>query len=178
MRNRISAVAGLLVAAMFAVATPANAVVVYTVTGTGVNQPSVGASFSFTYTSPTFINSDLSNVTLDSCSTSDPAYVCAQANFRPAADFGGLGVYDFIEFLYNNASDNSPSGSANLLFALGAFGSVGSYPVQPFSFSLDAVLTVSQVATPLPAALPLFATGLGAMGLLGWRRKRKTAGAV
>jgi hypothetical protein len=30
-------------------------------------------------------------------------------------------------------------------------------------------------ATPLPAALPLFATGLGAMGLLGWRRKRKPA---
>jgi hypothetical protein len=29
--------------------------------------------------------------------------------------------------------------------------------------------------TPLPAALPLFATGLGAMGLLGWRRKRKVA---
>jgi len=28
-------------------------------------------------------------------------------------------------------------------------------------------------ATPLPAALPLFATGLGVMGLLGWRRKRK-----
>ena len=26
---------------------------------------------------------------------------------------------------------------------------------------------------PLPAALPLFASGLGAMGLLGWRRKRK-----
>jgi hypothetical protein len=30
-------------------------------------------------------------------------------------------------------------------------------------------------ATPLPAALPLFATGLGALGLLGWRRKRKNA---
>jgi hypothetical protein len=29
------------------------------------------------------------------------------------------------------------------------------------------------VATPLPAALPLFATGLGSLGLLGWRRKRK-----
>jgi len=27
---------------------------------------------------------------------------------------------------------------------------------------------------PLPAALPLFATGLAALGLLGWRRKRKT----
>ena len=27
-------------------------------------------------------------------------------------------------------------------------------------------------ATPLPAALPVFATGLGVMGLLGWRRKQ------
>ena len=28
------------------------------------------------------------------------------------------------------------------------------------------------VPAPLPAALPLFATGLSALGLLGWRRKR------
>ena len=32
--------------------------------------------------------------------------------------------------------------------------------------------------TPLPAALPLFASGLGALGLLSWRRKRKNAAAV
>ena len=32
--------------------------------------------------------------------------------------------------------------------------------------------------TPLPAALPLFAGGLGALGLLGWRRKRKAAAAA
>ena len=32
---------------------------------------------------------------------------------------------------------------------------------------------VSEV--PVPPALPLFATGLGALGLLGWRRKRKQA---
>jgi len=30
---------------------------------------------------------------------------------------------------------------------------------------------------PLPAALPLFATGLGALGLLTWRRKRKAIAA-
>jgi hypothetical protein len=32
--------------------------------------------------------------------------------------------------------------------------------------------------TPLPAAFPLFATGLGGLGLLGWRRKRKSAAAL
>jgi hypothetical protein len=37
-------------------------------------------------------------------------------------------------------------------------------------------LTVSQ--TPLPAALPLFAGGLGGLGLFGWRRKRKNAPAI
>jgi hypothetical protein len=31
------------------------------------------------------------------------------------------------------------------------------------------------IATPLPATFPLFATGLGVLGLLGWRRKRKAA---
>jgi hypothetical protein len=39
------------------------------------------------------------------------------------------------------------------------------------------VLNDTPAAVPLPAALPLFATGLGALGLLGWRRKRKAAAA-
>jgi len=30
-------------------------------------------------------------------------------------------------------------------------------------------------ATPLPAALPLFATGLGALGLIGWKRERRSS---
>jgi hypothetical protein len=38
----------------------------------------------------------------------------------------------------------------------------------------DAIIQASLVpSVPLPSALPLFATGLGALGLLGWRRKRK-----
>ena len=36
----------------------------------------------------------------------------------------------------------------------------------------------SLTPTPLPAALPLFAGGLGALGLFGGRRKRKNAAAI
>jgi PEP-CTERM motif-containing protein len=32
--------------------------------------------------------------------------------------------------------------------------------------------------TPVPAALPLFASGLGALGLFGWRRKRRAQAAA
>jgi hypothetical protein len=34
------------------------------------------------------------------------------------------------------------------------------------------------ILTPLPAALPLFASGLVGLGLLGWRRKKKAASEV
>jgi hypothetical protein len=45
------------------------------------------------------------------------------------------------------------------------------------SQGLDNVVgsAATPAGTPLPAALPLFATGLGAFGLLGWRRKKKSA---
>jgi hypothetical protein len=36
----------------------------------------------------------------------------------------------------------------------------------------------SQTNTPLPAALPLFASGAGVLGYFGWRRKRKKATAA
>lgn len=35
--------------------------------------------------------------------------------------------------------------------------------------------SIDVVATPVPAALPLFGTGLAALGFLGWRRRRKAA---
>jgi hypothetical protein len=43
-------------------------------------------------------------------------------------------------------------------------------------YSYEAFVVFS--ATPLPSALPLFAGGLGALSLFGWRRKRKNTGAI
>jgi hypothetical protein len=75
---------------------------------------------------------------------------------------------------------NSPTGSLTLL--LSGTGeqshSLAVYPYYFFTATSGNVLLGSftivdpPTTTPLPAALPLFATSLGAMGLLGWRRKR------
>ncbi len=47
------------------------------------------------------------------------------------------------------------------------------YNDDAFVFTDLSIETGTQSTTPLPATLPLFASGLGALGLLGWRRKRK-----
>jgi hypothetical protein len=44
---------------------------------------------------------------------------------------------------------------------------------ETFTNLLTGELTTA--ATPLPAALPLFASGAGVIGLFGWRRKKKKA---
>ena len=49
------------------------------------------------------------------------------------------------------------------------------FGIDPSGYTEAWVAHLSNV--PLAAALPLFATGLGAMGLVGWRRKRKSAAA-
>jgi hypothetical protein len=41
-----------------------------------------------------------------------------------------------------------------------------------------AFLSVEVAQTPLPAALPLFASVLGGAGFAAWRRKRKAAAAI
>ena len=82
---------------------------------------------------------------------------------------GGLGTNGTIdqtyEYLYVNEQDPSEgtylAGSASVTNAPGMWNA-----------------TYTSPPTPLPAALPLFATGLGALGLLGWRRKRKNAAAI
>jgi choice-of-anchor A domain-containing protein len=63
-----------------------------------------------------------------------------------------------------NAAINFNGGSTSLLGEL--------ISGEDINIASHAVITNP---VPLPAALPLFASGVGALGLLGWRRKRKAA---
>jgi uncharacterized protein (TIGR03118 family) len=70
---------------------------------------------------------------------------------------------------------NSPGGLWALVFGIG--GNNGSPNTLYFTDGINsesAGLFGAIDPVPLPAALPLFATGLRALGLLGWRRKRKS----
>jgi hypothetical protein len=72
--------------------------------------------------------------------------------------------------LFNSAL---PLASGQYQFYNFSLGTVGT--ATTIGGSWDYQITFDVAATPLPATLPLFATGLGALGLLGWRRKRKNA---
>jgi hypothetical protein len=70
-------------------------------------------------------------------------------------------------------------GSGYLEFGLVSGTDNGNGTFAPTDYLGDGSITFGPTsATPLPAALPLFATGLGGLGLLGWRRKRKNAAAA
>jgi hypothetical protein len=82
------------------------------------------------------------------------------------------------------AITNNPVWGANALFAVWSTGGdnyqfllSGTLPdVFNVYYVIGDVTGSAEVsATPLPAAFPLFVSGLGALGLLGWRRKRKAA---
>jgi hypothetical protein len=68
-------------------------------------------------------------------------------------------------------------GDGTLAFLIsGTLANVFDVWVKTSAGSGEMALTGSEISqTPLPAALPLFAGGLSALGLLGWRRKKKAA---
>ena len=62
--------------------------------------------------------------------------------------------------------------TVELVSQLSVFGLIGpTANVGDLIISTDG--SINAAATPLPAALPLFAGGLGTLGIIGWRRKRK-----
>jgi hypothetical protein len=125
------------------------------------------------------------------------------AFFGPVADTGGIrqtlttipGASYIVDFWLQPDGGTTSTFSAS--FGGTTLVSLNNPPASPFrEFSFDVTATgtstilafnfrddsgfmnlddVSVTQTPLPAALPLFAGGLGVMGLLARRRKRKAA---
>lgn len=86
-------------------------------------------------------------------------------NSTSLGTFTGDGTVSSAWTLYTLSVLGTGAGDALKFVAVGTSDSFGG--------SLDDVSLVAN--TPLPAALPLFASGLGALGLLRWRKKRKAA---
>jgi hypothetical protein len=125
-------------------------------------------------------------------------YTSIQANGAATYNFGpadSLNILWGSPDSYNTLSFYSGlNGTGSLLFSItGSALGIQTYGHDQVDFTMtggafeSVVLTSSgnafefadlqdaPIETPLPAALPLFATGLGAIGLLGWRKKRKSA---
>ena len=152
------------------------------------------ASFAF--------SSSLTTITIPSASITSPffansidpmgAYAMSPFSF-PAKGYGvsqntSNGVYSTLDFHVVTGTTDTlaqfiatllpETSNSNLLFAADVRdGSTAGGPTGVIGFAFNDISGGGNAngATPLPAALPLFATGLGALGLLGWRRKRKNA---
>lgn len=84
----------------------------------------------------------------------------------------------------NHRAAESVTGTFDITTGVFTYDAVyGSSKHPTITADYDFTGTVSSItggtgATPLPASLPLFAGGLGALGLFGWRRKRKAAALI
>jgi hypothetical protein len=120
----------------------------------------------------------------DTNSLSTITNISATLNGTTVGIPGGLSGFLNLSPAVPTASDGSFTASIECTIAANC--NAGSIPaINDLHFVVtDATVAQLEVAneqgnffsagiTPIPAALPLFATGLGALGLLGWRKKRK-----
>jgi len=118
----------------------------------------------------------------------------ATGNFSTALNAFGIYI-EPVDFLFYNVTFALSDGTTVTQAVNGNhgatfFGFVSTTGITSYTFTLTAdppssVVTDYNgfaigdaflgVATPLPTALPLFASGLGALGALGWRKRRKAA---
>ena len=96
-------------------------------------------------------------------------------NTTDFTDIDISGVGDF-------SSGSAPGPSPDNLAVHSFFDVFVEITIPPGTYQYSTPLYPEQTGTlnvtPVPAALPLFATGLGALGLFGWRRRRKIEAAT
>ena len=127
-----------------------------------------GSTFTVTgvgYTSVADFMTNTSPGTIGCCATSGNEDTFGTMNVESGSQSGK--VVDL--FTLTATGTNFWASAAAVLTPTTNFGSWYGHGFEAVTAAQDAGLNT----TPLPAALPLFATGIGAIGLLGWRRKRK-----
>jgi len=125
--------------------------------------------------------------------TFDPASPSAEYENGPAKlDFVNFNLTD-VGYFYNSDTDEVAVGGG-IANQIGSVGGVDDFVLWIESFSTDptfgmleyasaadktrffrsytGAVHVDVSATPIPATLPLFASALGGIGLIGWRRRR------
>jgi hypothetical protein len=113
------------------------------------NVNNVGGIFGTTSTVDVDVNGSQVLAAENSCTTTCPSTLTWQLF---TTTFIATSTSTVLAFLNGDPSNDTSNGLDNI--------------------TLNATTTSP---TPLPGAFPLFATGLGALGLFGWRRKRKNA---
>ena len=166
--------------------------------GLGVGNPVQAATFTFSFNNVNgAVNGTVSGmIVLPNGNGTFAASSLSITGFPSALNLGAPPI-NFVppvnenSFTVSNGNITSGHFNANIngntafLLASLVFGNAGAsaldllncacFGTQGVRDTSSSTLTFAVAATPLPAALPLFATGLGVLGLLGWRRKRKAA---
>jgi hypothetical protein len=114
-------------------------------------------------------------ITLSSApsATSQTNYASAAVTFLvDGQSFSGTATsVQFLDGNFRNATFSEQIGTSPFRFDLATTSGYVFYYDNELQ-DASGTITSTPAPTPLPAALPLFAAGLGALGLLGWRRKR------
>jgi hypothetical protein len=95
-------------------------------------------------------------------------------------DFGTSASGQNVSFSLSNGATASTTTTQSFFDGLEFIGFISSTPFDTITLSVTGPngygvedITTAVAATPLPAALPMFAAGLGMFGLVAARRKRK-----
>jgi len=190
--------AGMIVTAFFSGGSSASAT--WGATGVGAGSAIAAGAFSLSEVGDTFdgtwtlINN--SNVVLtglkinagagDTVFDIDPfnTGTTGSAGGRPYTDTSGLGrnitaTYSKIVALTGFSPVGDLFAIMNVDYTGLSGGGLGANATLTFQQDTDNLGLSGDLQTvPVPAALPLFVTGLGALGLFGWRRKRKATPAA